>query len=73
MVNESGEGGNTMIENPAKTKQMRIVEAVKDMLDAGYDREDIMEALHLSEATFRSYLRMINEDKEHKLKRNGSR
>lgn len=62
-----------MIENPAKTKQMRIAEAVKDMLDAGYDREDIMNTLRLSEATFRSYLRMIDEAKEHKLKRNNSR
>lgn len=62
-----------MIENPAKTKQMRIVEAVKDMLDAGCDREEVMNTLRLSEATFRSYVRMINEDKDRKLKRKGSR
>lgn len=62
-----------MIENPAKTKQMRIVEAVKDMLDAGCTYEEIMNTLRLSEATIRSYMRMINEDKDRKLKRNGSR
>lgn len=62
-----------MIENPAKTKQMRIVEAVKDMLDAGCEYEEIMNTLRLSEATVRSYMRMINEDKDRKLKRNGSR
>lgn len=62
-----------MTENPAKTKQMRIVEAIKDMLDAGYGYEDIMDTLRLSEATIRSYMRMINEDKDRKLKRNGSR
>ena len=56
--------------NPAETRRMKIIAAVKDLLDLGYSSVDIMEVLHLSEATYRSYLNTIEEEKAGKFLRN---
>ena len=55
---------NGIVRTPAKIKQMAIVGAVKDMITLGYSGEDIMEVFHLSESTYRSYLKMINDTED---------
>lgn len=53
--------------NPGETKRMKIIAAVKDLLDLGYSSEDIMEVLRLSESTYRSYLNTIEKEEKCKI------
>lgn len=55
-----------MTEKAMKSKEATMVGRINNMLDAGYQREEIMKTLGISEVTFRAYLKIINDAKRRK-------